>query len=47
MKLGRRFIGIEQDKRYFEIACDRISRALLQADMFVAPPKPAKQEVLF
>lgn len=46
VKLGRQFVGIEQDERYFDIACDRISRALQQADMFVAPPKPMKQEAL-
>jgi DNA modification methylase len=44
VKLGRKFTGIEIDERYFSIACRRISEALKQPDMFVEPPKPAKQE---
>ena len=39
-KLGRKFIGIEIDERYFEIACKRIEAAYAQPDMFVAPPAP-------
>lgn len=27
VKMGRRFIGIERELRYFEIACRRIARA--------------------
>jgi DNA modification methylase len=27
VQLGRNFIGIEQDERYFEIACRRIQEA--------------------
>lgn len=34
-KLGRRFIGIEIEERYFEIACSRITKTLHQPDMFV------------
>jgi hypothetical protein len=34
MRLGRRFIGIEIEERYFEIACERISRAHSQPEMF-------------
>jgi DNA modification methylase len=47
-RLGRSFIGIEIDERYFDIACRRIEDAYKQADMFVAaPPEPvAKQEAL-
>jgi site-specific DNA-methyltransferase (adenine-specific) len=33
-KLGRRFIGIEKDPRYFDLACRRITDACRQADMF-------------
>ena len=44
VKLGRRFIGIEIEPKYFDIACRRISQALAQPDMFVERPKPAKQE---
>lgn len=44
VKLGRRFIGIERDERWFDLACRRIQAALDAPDMFVAPPAPAKQE---
>jgi site-specific DNA-methyltransferase (adenine-specific) len=43
-RLGRRFIGIEIEERYFDIACRRISEALKQPDLFVERPKPVKQE---
>jgi len=46
VKLGRKFIGIEIERKYFDIACRRISDALKQPDMFIEPPKPAKQETL-
>lgn len=43
-KLGRRFIGIEIEERYFDIACRRIEAAYRQPDMFVARPEKPKQE---
>jgi len=46
VKLGRKFIGIEIEPKYFDIACRRISDALKQPDMFVEQPKPPKQEAL-
>ena len=46
VKLGRKFIGIEIEPKYFDIACKRISEALKQPDFFVEKPKPAKQEAL-
>jgi len=45
-KLGRKFIGIEIDPKYFDIACKRIEQAYAQPDMFIEPPKPVKQESL-
>jgi DNA modification methylase len=43
MRLGRRFVGIELDPRYFDIACKRIEEAARQPDMFVPrPPKPVQ-----
>lgn len=44
IKLGRKFIGIEIEPKYFDIACKRIRDAYNQPDMFVeaaktAPPK--------
>jgi len=37
-RLGRRFIGIEIEERYFNIACRRIEAAYKQADLFVEQP---------
>jgi DNA modification methylase len=45
-KLGRKFIGIEIEPKYFDIACRRIEQAYAQPDMFVAQPKRATQEPL-
>lgn len=42
-RLGRKFIGIEIEPKYFDIACKRIEAALKQPDMFIAPSKPAEQ----
>ncbi len=44
VQLGRKFIGIEIELKYFDIACRRISEALRQGDMFIEKPKPTKQE---
>jgi site-specific DNA-methyltransferase (adenine-specific) len=46
VKAGRRFIGIEQNERWFDLSCKRISEALKQGDLFIAPPKPAEQTSL-
>jgi len=43
-KLGRSFIGIEIEPKYFDIACRRIEDAYKQADLFVAPPEPAPRQ---
>jgi DNA modification methylase len=43
MKLGRAFIGIEIEPKYFDIACRRLEEASRQADMFVEQPKPYQQ----
>lgn len=45
VKLGRKFIGIEIDPKYFDIACKRIRYAYAQPDMFVeqSKPEPPKQ----
>ena len=40
VKMGRKFIGIEREPEYFEIACRRIRQAYEQPDMFVESPKP-------
>ena len=46
VKLGRKFIGIEIEPKYFDIACRRISEALKQPDMFIEKPRPLKQEAM-
>lgn len=46
VKLGRRFIGVEIDPKYFDLSCRRIADALKQPDMFIERPAPAKQEAL-
>lgn len=38
LKEGRRFIGIEIEAKYFEIACRRIDEAQRQGDFFIVPP---------
>lgn len=46
VKLGRKFIGIELEPKYFDIACKRISDALKQPDMFIQRPDKPVQEAL-
>jgi DNA modification methylase len=45
-KLGRKFVGIEIDSKYFDIACKRIETAYAQPDFFIEKTKPAKQEAM-
>jgi site-specific DNA-methyltransferase (adenine-specific)/modification methylase len=42
IQLGRKFIGIEREPKYFEIACKRIEQAVAQGQLFA--PEPVKQE---
>ena len=47
VQLGRSFIGIEIEPRYFDLACKRIEEATRQGDLFVAPSsRRVVQEVL-
>lgn len=41
-QMGRNFIGIEREPKYFDIACKRIEQAYAQGQMFA--PEPVKQE---
>jgi len=41
VRAGRRFIGIEVEPRFFDLACKRIEQAQRQADMFIAAPEAA------
>lgn len=46
VKLGRKFIGIEKEQKYFDIACKRIEEAYNQPDMFIEEIKKPVQEAL-
>lgn len=46
VKLGRKFIGIELEPKYFDIACRRIEEAYKQPDMFLSPPVKHIQDKL-
>ena len=46
VKTGRKFIGIELDPKYFDIACRRIEDAYKQPDMFIEPPAKPVQEAM-
>ena len=41
MQTGRKFIGVEMVREYFDIACERISRA--QAQGTLLPPEPPRE----
>jgi len=41
--LGRAFTGVERERRYFDIACERISRAHAQGQL-LPPELPALPE---
>jgi site-specific DNA-methyltransferase (adenine-specific) len=43
MQTGRKFIGVEMVREYFDIACERISRA--QAQGTLLPPEETRQPV--
>jgi len=46
VQLGRKFIGIEREPKYFEIACRRIEQAAAQGQMFTHEPAKQIQEAL-
>jgi site-specific DNA-methyltransferase (adenine-specific)/modification methylase len=47
LQMGRKFIGIEREPRYFDIACRRIEQAVAQGRLFDAPaPQAAEQPAL-
>ena len=47
VKLGRKFIGIEIEPKYFDIACRRIESAYAQPDLFIEPPRPKPEQLSF
>jgi DNA modification methylase len=42
--LGVRFIGIERERRYFDIACERIARAQAQGQLLPHAAAPAVEQ---
>jgi len=42
---GRKFVGIEREPKYFDIACRRIEEAYKQPDMFVSAPSPKAEQL--
>jgi DNA modification methylase len=42
---GRKFIGIELEQRWFDIACRRIEEVYAQPDMFVEAEKPKAEQL--
>lgn len=40
VKLGRSFVGIERDPKWFDLSCRRLTDAISRPDMFVAAPAP-------
>jgi len=47
IQLGRKFIGIEREPKYFDIACQRIEQAVAQGQLFTPEPAKQKQEAMF
>lgn len=45
-KLGRQFIGIEIEPKYFDLSCRRIEEAMKQRDMFISVPAPQQMTLL-
>jgi DNA modification methylase len=43
-KHGRRFIGIERDQKWFDVACERIEAAYRQPRLFQERPAKVKQD---
>lgn len=46
VKLGKSFIGIEREPKYFEIARRRIEQAYSDPDLFIERPASPKQEAM-
>lgn len=47
IQLGRKFIGIEREPKYFDIACKRIEQAVAQGQLFEPEPVKQVQESMF
>jgi DNA modification methylase len=47
IQMGRKFIGIEREQQYFDIACKRIEQAIAQPQLFEHEPVKQVQESMF
>jgi DNA modification methylase len=47
IQMGRKFIGIEREPKYFDIACKRIEQAVAQPQLFEPEPVKHIQEAMF
>ena len=47
IQMGRKFIGIERDRKYFDIACERIENTQRQQSLFEQPKQKIKQIGMF
>jgi len=47
IQLGRKFIGIEREPKYFDIACKRIEQAVAQGQLFEPESTKQMQEAMF
>jgi site-specific DNA-methyltransferase (adenine-specific)/modification methylase len=47
IEMGRKFIGIEREPKYFDIACKRIEQAVAQPQLFEPEPVKHIQEDMF
>lgn len=47
IQMGKKFIGIEREKQYFDIACKRIEQAVSQPQLFAHEQPKQIQEAMF
>jgi len=47
IQMGRKFIGIEREPKYFDIACERIRQAVAQPSLFESEKPPSEQVKMF
>jgi DNA modification methylase len=47
LQMGRQFIGIEREQKYFDIACKRIEQAIAQTQLFAHEQSKQTQEAMF
>ncbi len=45
VKLGKAFIGIERERKYFDVMCRRIEEAYRQPDFFASPPQTKPEQM--